>query len=230
MGHAACRRHHLYAVTVTTDVPYRASREAMRPFSVARHPAKVSLDSSSLRLSKVPKTNTSLSLHLVRDSFRPYISSFHRTFALSSRSFQQPTRRTGLDPHSEEKNKPSVSEKPQVVRAEKIWTIPNLLTISRILSCPALGYAILYDNFHVATGLLLYAGLTDLVRARSQRPFTGGCSSFFVFQLDGYLARRYDMGSVLGSILDPAADKALMTTLVVTLTVRGLVPCTYTRV
>jgi len=34
------------------------------------------------------------------------------------------------------------------------------------------------------------------------------------------------MGSVLGSILDPAADKALMTTLVVTLTIRGLVPRT----
>lgn len=38
------------------------------------------------------------------------------------------------------------------------------------------------------------------------------------------------MGSVLGSILDPAADKALMTTLVVTLTARGLVPCKSTRV
>jgi cardiolipin synthase len=32
------------------------------------------------------------------------------------------------------------------------------------------------------------------------------------------------MGSVLGTILDPAADKALMTTLVVTLTMKGLVP------
>ncbi|KAF9646503.1 CDP-diacylglycerol--glycerol-3-phosphate 3-phosphatidyltransferase [Thelephora ganbajun] len=90
------------------------------------------------------------------------------------------------------------------VRAEKIWTIPNVLTISRILSCPVLGYAILHDNFYVATGLLVYAGLTDLV--------------------DGYLARKYNMGSVLGSILDPAADKALVTTLVVTLTARGLVP------
>lgn len=55
-------------------------------------------------------------------------------------------------------------------------------------------------------------------------------SIFQRVQLDGYLARRYDMGSVLGSILDPAADKALMTTLVVTLTIRGLVPCAYTRV
>lgn len=35
------------------------------------------------------------------------------------------------------------------------------------------------------------------------------------------------MGSVLGTILDPAADKALMTTLVVTLTMKGLVPRTY---
>ena len=37
------------------------------------------------------------------------------------------------------------------------------------------------------------------------------------------------MGSVLGSILDPAADKALMATLVVTLTVRGLVPRMFTH-
>ena len=40
---------------------------------------------------------------------------------------------------------------------------------------------------------------------------------------DGYPARKYNMGTVLGSILDPAADKALMTTLVVTLTVQGSV-------
>lgn len=32
------------------------------------------------------------------------------------------------------------------------------------------------------------------------------------------------MGSVLGSILDPAADKFLMTTMVVTLAMKGLLP------
>ena len=48
-------------------------------------------------------------------------------------------------------------------------------------------------------------------------------------QVDGYLARKYNMGSVLGSILDLAADKALMATLVVTLTIRGLVPRTLTH-
>jgi cardiolipin synthase (CMP-forming) len=35
------------------------------------------------------------------------------------------------------------------------------------------------------------------------------------------------MRSVLGTILDPAADKALMTTLAVTLTIRGLLPCAF---
>lgn len=42
--------------------------------------------------------------------------------------------------------------------------------------------------------------------------------------MDGYLARRFQMQSVLGTILDPAADKILMTTLVITLTAKGLIP------
>jgi len=46
-----------------------------------------------------------------------------------------------------------------------------------------------------------------------------------VSQLDGFLARKYRMTSVLGTILDPAADKALVGTLVVTLAVQGLLPC-----
>ncbi|KAI6130164.1 hypothetical protein EV401DRAFT_2054329 [Pisolithus croceorrhizus] len=76
--------------------------------------------------------------------------------------------------------------------------------MSRILACPVLGWSILQDNFYLATGLLVYAGLSDLV--------------------DGFLARRFNMRSVLGTILDPAADKTLMTTLTVTLTMKGLLP------
>jgi cardiolipin synthase len=41
---------------------------------------------------------------------------------------------------------------------------------------------------------------------------------------DGYLARRFNTQTVLGTILDPAADKALVTTLAVTLTMKGLLP------
>ncbi|KAI6041340.1 CDP-alcohol phosphatidyltransferase-domain-containing protein [Pisolithus marmoratus] len=91
-----------------------------------------------------------------------------------------------------------------VTLREDIYTVPNLLTVSRILACPVLGWSILQDNFYLATGLLVYAGLSDLV--------------------DGFLARRFNMRSVLGTILDPAADKTLMTTLTVTLTMKGLLP------
>ena len=43
-------------------------------------------------------------------------------------------------------------------------------------------------------------------------------------QADGWLARTFKQTSVLGTILDPAADKLLMTVLAVTLTIRGLLP------
>ena len=49
---------------------------------------------------------------------------------------------------------------------ENIYTFPNLLTASRIAACPALGWAILSDNYAAATGLLLYAGITDWVSRR----------------------------------------------------------------
>ncbi|KZS92825.1 hypothetical protein SISNIDRAFT_455449, partial [Sistotremastrum niveocremeum HHB9708] len=98
---------------------------------------------------------------------------------------------------------PPRPSKPPALR-ENIYTVPNVLTVSRILACPVLGWSILEGNFALATGILAYAGITDYV--------------------DGYVARRYKMQSVLGTILDPAADKALMATLTVTLTMKGLLP------
>lgn len=46
---------------------------------------------------------------------------------------------------------------------ENIYTIPNLLTVSRIIACPVLGWSILEGDFLLATSLLTYAGLTDWV-------------------------------------------------------------------
>ncbi|KZT52371.1 hypothetical protein CALCODRAFT_525418 [Calocera cornea HHB12733] len=103
---------------------------------------------------------------------------------------------------------PNPNPKPSPLDAptlhENIYTFPNLLTVSRILACPVLAWAILEGSWPLATGLLAYAGVTDW--------------------LDGWVARRWGMRSVLGTILDPAADKALMTTLVVTLAMKGLLP------
>ncbi|EPQ56283.1 hypothetical protein GLOTRDRAFT_74874 [Gloeophyllum trabeum ATCC 11539] len=108
---------------------------------------------------------------------------------------------------SDRDNKPNstrLEERRSKPIRENVYTWPNLLTMSRIAACPVLGYAIVKGDFYIATSLLVYAGLTDFV--------------------DGFLARRYNMRSVLGTILDPAADKTLMTTLTITLAVKGMLP------
>lgn len=84
---------------------------------------------------------------------------------------------------------------------ESIYTIPNALTLSRIAISPVIGYLIVNHSFTLGLSLLVIAGLTDA--------------------LDGWIARRFKMSSALGSVLDPMADKILMTTLVVSLTNAG---------
>ncbi|XP_029449354.1 cardiolipin synthase (CMP-forming)-like isoform X7 [Rhinatrema bivittatum] len=88
---------------------------------------------------------------------------------------------------------------------ENPWTIPNLLCIARIGLSPVLGYLIVEEEFAVALGLFALAGLTDL--------------------LDGYIARNWaNQKSVLGSALDPLADKILISVLYVCLTYAKLIP------
>jgi cardiolipin synthase (CMP-forming) len=72
----------------------------------------------------------------------------------------------------EHDSRPSQKEDPKgkLPIRENIYTLPNLLTVSRILSCPILGWSILNNDFYLATGLLVFAGASDLVR-----PFV--CSS-----------------------------------------------------
>lgn len=83
-------------------------------------------------------------------------------------------------------------------------SIPNALTLSRIIAVPFLGHLILVDQLPTALVLLFVAGCTDL--------------------LDGWLARRWNSYTVFGSIADPAADKLLMTVMVATLGWKGLMP------
>ncbi|XP_029449349.1 DNA helicase MCM8-like isoform X2 [Rhinatrema bivittatum] len=91
------------------------------------------------------------------------------------------------------------------IKYENPWTIPNLLCIARIGLSPVLGYLIVEEEFAVALGLFALAGLTDL--------------------LDGYIARNWaNQKSVLGSALDPLADKILISVLYVCLTYAKLIP------
>jgi len=75
-----------------------------------------------------------------------------------------------------------------------VWTIPNLLTVLRLLAAPAVALAFvafarpLAD--WVALGLFVTVAATDWI--------------------DGYLARRWQQVSRFGAMLDPVADKALV--------------------
>jgi cardiolipin synthase len=81
--------------------------------------------------------------------------------------------------------------------ASRIITIPNLLTVIRMALVPVFVSALYYQRFGWALAIFVLAGLTD--------------------SFDGLLARRFNQGSQLGQILDPIADKLLLVTAFVVL-------------
>lgn len=85
-----------------------------------------------------------------------------------------------------------------------VYTVPNMLTMTRIAATPFIGYFIATGQSTAAISVFLYSCITDAV--------------------DGFIARRYNMKSALGSILDPAADKFLMTVCTVALGVNHCMP------
>lgn len=87
---------------------------------------------------------------------------------------------------------------------DAIWTIPNILTIIRILLTPVFVMAYTSENFNLAWILFAIAGLTDA--------------------LDGFLARIWNQRTRLGAMLDPLADKALLVTSFLCLAAKGWLP------
>jgi cardiolipin synthase len=83
-------------------------------------------------------------------------------------------------------------------------TIPNLITIFRLILVPLVILAILQGAWGAAFAMFVIAGVSDGV--------------------DGYIARRFDMRSEFGAMIDPLADKALLISLFVTLAVVGEIP------
>lgn len=83
-------------------------------------------------------------------------------------------------------------------------SIPNLITLGRILLVPVVVWAIYTELPLVAFVLFLVAGVSDAV--------------------DGYLAKRFQMTSELGAYLDPLADKTLIVSIYVTLGIAGNIP------
>src|SRR6267154_864259 len=86
--------------------------------------------------------------------------------------------------------------------SSKIVTLPNVLTIFRMALIPIFVSLLFYQKFVLALTVFVVAGVTD--------------------GLDGLLARRFNQQSHLGTILDPIADKLMLVTAFVVLSMRSV--------
>ncbi len=88
---------------------------------------------------------------------------------------------------------------------DRVWTIPNVLSVIRLLLIPVFVYLLFgRDNRAAAASLLAFLGATDWV--------------------DGYIARHFDQTSTLGKILDPTADRLLLLVSVVSIIIDRSIP------
>ena len=91
------------------------------------------------------------------------------------------------------------------VASNRVVTIPNALSLLRLLGVPVFLWLVLVPEADVAAFVLLVvAGATDW--------------------FDGYLARRLDQRSRLGVVLDPLADRLYIAATLLGLALRGLIP------
>ncbi|GGN47545.1 MAG: CDP-diacylglycerol--glycerol-3-phosphate 3-phosphatidyltransferase [Novosphingobium sp.] len=85
-------------------------------------------------------------------------------------------------------------------------TLPNILTLSRILTVPLLAFLLWWPDWEFGYGLAF--GLYCLM----------GITDYF----DGYLARSSGTVSKLGVFLDPIADKIMVAAVILVLTAQGI--------
>jgi cardiolipin synthase len=89
-------------------------------------------------------------------------------------------------------------------REQRIVTVPNLISVVRLLCAPVFVWLLADDREIAAALVLAVLGASDWV--------------------DGWIARHFDQGSNLGKVLDPVADRVLLLVAAVSLLVDGSVP------
>jgi len=96
------------------------------------------------------------------------------------------------------------------VNFRQILTAPNQLTLLRMIILPFIVINVVKHDFKWALALFILAGMSD--------------------GLDGLLARTLHQQTLLGQYLDPIADKLLMSTMFLVLSIEGMIPWKYTVV
>ncbi len=93
----------------------------------------------------------------------------------------------------------------QAAAADAVWTIPNALSVLRLLGVPLFLWLLLGPHADLAALIVLaVAGFTDW--------------------LDGVLARALNQTSRLGALLDPAADRLYILSTLLGLVLRNIIP------
>ncbi|WP_424134646.1 CDP-alcohol phosphatidyltransferase family protein [Roseomonas chloroacetimidivorans] len=85
-----------------------------------------------------------------------------------------------------------------------LLTLPNIITFARLCAVPAVVWLVIQHRLDLAFLIFVGAGVSDAI--------------------DGWLARVLNARSVLGSMLDPVADKALLVSVYVTLAIIDVLP------
>ena len=85
---------------------------------------------------------------------------------------------------------------------EKFWNAPNLITLSRVALVPVFALMLFQKRAFGALLVVFLAGLSDV--------------------LDGFAARRWHQETKIGRLIDPLADKILLSTAYILLAIRSL--------
>jgi len=86
----------------------------------------------------------------------------------------------------------------------RVWTVPNALTLLRLSLSPVVSYQLFMGEYVVASSVFVAACFLDVA--------------------DGWVARRFNQTSKLGSYLDPLADKVLIACTAIPLGILGALP------
>jgi hypothetical protein len=146
------RASHFCRVSLSRYGISSSTRPHLASFSRIRHPGRLPLRGFAVQQSQRRPPNS---------------SSPHKDPSSTSQSLSSEIESPSSASHSPSSlpNQETSSEDSPTTKSihENIYTLPNLLTVSRILACPVLGWSIVEGNIELATGLLAYAGATDLV-------------------------------------------------------------------
>lgn len=100
---------------------------------------------------------------------------------------------------------PGEETAPPAPGLDRVLTVPNLISLGRLLCVPVFLWLLFGRENRVAAAVLLAAlGATDWV--------------------DGFIARRYHQVSTVGKVLDPTADRLLLVVGIVAIMIDGSVP------